>query len=526
MSEILQIFASNPLSTAVGRLIDQATSPLLDGEDWGLNIQICDIINESEDEAKNAAKAIKKRLQQIEHDKDLLPKAFGLILSLIDTCVNNCDYRFHAMIMTKDLIQDLVKLIGPKNNPPIELQDRVLCLIERWAEQFKTNHDTQGVVLVFKELKAKGVMFPSRDASRDIPLDNSRPRSVTNQQQQPQFGTGISEQAGSSPRTITGEVYDKICRDLEVVETSVGVYNNIIDQFDRPDYDANTEENWLLLETLDVSCRQMKERIVELIEKVANETMTVELLRLNDELNSVFERHKELRLRKESLPVPTKITNDSPARSSSTDISSPPTFAQATSSKLAEDRSLIDFTNSEEVEDIKIGNVSNQSLAIGEKKHKHQFDSDVLDWKEADLFLQGQQQSQADDSKKTSLVDEFDALNILDTASSSKGESSNAKVTTPSDNMSDWLDAGKTDSQYSIHNQLSATREQDFVEIENWLDNKQVDSIGQQQTNTSPSNQRSPGISNFDAFIATRARVGETLPEQTTATNGKEPKVG
>ena len=43
---------------------EQATSELLPTEDWGLNMEICDFINSSEEYAKDAAKAIRKRLAQ------------------------------------------------------------------------------------------------------------------------------------------------------------------------------------------------------------------------------------------------------------------------------------------------------------------------------------------------------------------------------------------------------------------------------------------------------------------------------
>lgn len=47
-------------------LIEQATDPSLEGEDWALNLEICDMINESsaDTNSKDAMKAIRKRLTQ------------------------------------------------------------------------------------------------------------------------------------------------------------------------------------------------------------------------------------------------------------------------------------------------------------------------------------------------------------------------------------------------------------------------------------------------------------------------------
>lgn len=45
--------------------VEAATDPSLDQEDWSLNMEICDMINESSsDHCKDAMKAIRKRLTQ------------------------------------------------------------------------------------------------------------------------------------------------------------------------------------------------------------------------------------------------------------------------------------------------------------------------------------------------------------------------------------------------------------------------------------------------------------------------------
>ena len=45
-------------------VLEQATDGSLASENWTLNMEICDLINETEDGPKDAIKAIRKRLQQ------------------------------------------------------------------------------------------------------------------------------------------------------------------------------------------------------------------------------------------------------------------------------------------------------------------------------------------------------------------------------------------------------------------------------------------------------------------------------
>jgi hypothetical protein len=60
-----------------------------------------------------------------------------------------------------------------------------------------------------------------------------------------------------------------------------------------------------LLQDLNRTCRQMQQRIVEMIDRVQNEDVTCELLRINDELNNVFLRYDRFeRLRGGSQPQP------------------------------------------------------------------------------------------------------------------------------------------------------------------------------------------------------------------------------
>ncbi|XP_064077769.1 target of Myb1 membrane trafficking protein-like [Macrobrachium nipponense] len=82
----------------------QATSETLASEDWGLNVEICDLINESEDGPRDAIKAIRKRLTS-------QPKNYTVVmysLTVLETCVKNCGKRFHIVACSKDFVQELL----------------------------------------------------------------------------------------------------------------------------------------------------------------------------------------------------------------------------------------------------------------------------------------------------------------------------------------------------------------------------------------------------------------------------------
>uniref|UniRef100_A0A4W5KCP9 VHS domain-containing protein n=1 Tax=Hucho hucho TaxID=62062 RepID=A0A4W5KCP9_9TELE len=45
----MEFLLGNPYSTPVGQCLEKATDGGLQAEDWTLNMEICDLINETED---------------------------------------------------------------------------------------------------------------------------------------------------------------------------------------------------------------------------------------------------------------------------------------------------------------------------------------------------------------------------------------------------------------------------------------------------------------------------------------------
>lgn len=88
---------------------EQATDASLASENWALNMEICDIINDTEDGPKDAIKAIRKRLTQ-NAGKNYTVVMYTL--TVLETCVKNCGKRLHVLACSKEFVQELVKLIG------------------------------------------------------------------------------------------------------------------------------------------------------------------------------------------------------------------------------------------------------------------------------------------------------------------------------------------------------------------------------------------------------------------------------
>nr|KAF6398754.1 target of myb1 like 2 membrane trafficking protein [Molossus molossus] len=250
----MEFLLGNPFSTPVGQCLEKATDGSLQSEDWTLNMEICDIINETEEGPKDAIRALKKRLNGNRNYREVM-----LALTVLETCVKNCGHRFHVLVANRDFIDSvLVKIISPKNSPPTIVQDKVLALVQAWADAFRSSPDLTGVVHIYEELKRKGVEFPMADLDALSPIH--------------------------TPQRIA-----RLRSELDIVRGNTKVMSEMLTEMVPGQEDSSDLE---LLQELNRTCRAMQQRVVELISRVCNEEVTEELLHVNDDLNNVFLRYE------------------------------------------------------------------------------------------------------------------------------------------------------------------------------------------------------------------------------------------
>lgn len=285
----------NPFSTPVGQKIEQATDGSLASENWALNMEICDLVNETDDGPRDAIKAIRKRLTQN------AGKNYTIVmytLTVLETCVKNCGRRFHILACSKDLVQELVKLIGPKNDPPTVVQEKVLSLIQSWADAFRHQTELSGVVHVYQDLLAKGIEFPATDLDAMAPIHTPE-RSVSDIVDIPlgvdttttgpiMHSPPPTAPAGVIGAALTPDQRAKLQSELDVVQGNMAVLGEMLNEV-TPGKELPGDLE--LLQELNETCHQMQHRLVELIEKLSNDELTAELLRINDDLNNLFLRY-------------------------------------------------------------------------------------------------------------------------------------------------------------------------------------------------------------------------------------------
>ncbi|KAL1518094.1 hypothetical protein ABEB36_001769 [Hypothenemus hampei] len=456
MSFIQNALIGNPFSTPVGSRIEQATDTSLASENWALNMEICDIINETEDGPKDAIKAIKKRLSQN------AGKNYTVImytLTILETCVKNCGKRFHILACSKDFVQELVKLLSPKNDPPTAVQEKVLSLIQCWASAFQSDQDLLGVNVVYKDLLSKGIEFPPTDLDSLAPIHTPKksvsttPESVSTSRPSnssspiPAAVPHLESPSGAVP--LTPEQRAKLQSELDVVQSNMNVLNEMLSEI-RPGHEERDELE--LLQELAGVCHNMQQRLIELIARITNDTLTEELLRINDDMNNLFLRYS----RWEKNRVPREVS----ASEAVAKVVPPPKPVLKNEDSLIDlDDDLVDATG---------------QLSLDDKGKKGD---------DFDMFAQSRNLTY---------------------------ENSKARGSSYKDNLDPDQVAGGLSTVSQESNQSQTDEDRELNEMANWLGKTGVA-------------EESVTSSDFEKFLAERAAAAENLPTVSATTGSTNP---
>uniref|UniRef100_A0A8C2JCW0 Target of myb1 membrane trafficking protein n=1 Tax=Cyprinus carpio TaxID=7962 RepID=A0A8C2JCW0_CYPCA len=284
-----------------------ATSSSLPSEDWGLNMEICDIVNETDEGPKDAVRAIKKRILGNRNFKEVM-----LTLSVLEACVKNCGHKFHIYVSTRDFVENvLVQTILPKNNAPVVLQDKVLSMIQAWSDAFRSSPDLTGVVTIYEDLRRKGVEFPMTELNGCSPIHTPNrtieSASPVMAHTESHSVTSSQPQNTEMPITLSPQQMKTLKTELEVVRNNISVMSDMMSQMEPASLEPSDTE---LLQQLHSMTKEMQGRMVELIPRLSDEKLIEQLLCANDDINTTFaqyHRHLNRQSSAQSNPANTNL---------------------------------------------------------------------------------------------------------------------------------------------------------------------------------------------------------------------------
>ncbi|KAJ0978423.1 hypothetical protein J5N97_013897 [Dioscorea zingiberensis] len=292
---------SSSLGSATVR-VEKATSDLLIGPDWTMNIDICDTINSDHWQAKDVVKAVKKRLQ---HKN---PKVQFLALTLLETMIKNCGDSVHHQVVERDVMQEMIKIVRKKTD--MQVREKILVLLDSWQEAFGgPGGKYPQYYWAYTELKRSGVVFPKRSADSTLIFTppathpTAIPRHLQANYGMPNNSSMRLDEAMAS------EIANLSLSDLDGIRSVMELLSEMLRAVNPNDREAVKDE---VITDLVSQCRSNQKRVLQLVNTTGDEELLGQALTLNDRLQSLLAMNDAIA---SGSPLPIEASTSSPVPS-------------------------------------------------------------------------------------------------------------------------------------------------------------------------------------------------------------------
>ncbi|RXH91840.1 hypothetical protein DVH24_020863 [Malus domestica] len=230
----------------VNYLVERATSDMLIGPDWAMNIEICDICNHDPVQAKDVVKGIKKRL-------------------------GSKNSKVQLLALT----------------PDYHVKDKILILIDTWQEAFGGPRARYPqYYAAYQDLLRSGAVFPQRSES-SAPV-------FTPPQTQPLTAYPQNLQDPDRPKDVAEPSAEAEFPTLSLTElqNAKGIMDVLAEMLSAIDNKEGLRQE-VIIDLVD-QCRTYKQRVVHLVNSTSDESLLCQGLALNDDLQRLLAKHEAI----------------------------------------------------------------------------------------------------------------------------------------------------------------------------------------------------------------------------------------
>ncbi|GMI64466.1 hypothetical protein HRI_000115900 [Hibiscus trionum] len=285
---------SSASSSAAAVAVDKATSDLLIGPDWTMNIDICDSVNSNHWQAKDVVKAVKRRLQHKSFKVQLLA------LTLLETMVKNCGDYVHFQIAERNVLGEMVKIVRKKAD--MLVRDKILTLLDSWQEAFGgPGGKHPQYYWAYDELRRSGVEFPKR-SSNAAPI-------FTPPATHPTMNPGYGMPSNSSRRldeTMATEIESLSLSSLDSMRDVMQLLSDMLQAVNPSD--SATVKDEVIVDLVN-RCRSNQKKLMQMLTTTGDEELLAQGLELNDGLQSLLAKHDAIAV---GSPLPVEAAGASP----------------------------------------------------------------------------------------------------------------------------------------------------------------------------------------------------------------------
>ncbi|KAL2544807.1 ENTH/VHS/GAT family protein [Forsythia ovata] len=265
----------------VNSMVERATSDMLIGPDWAMNIEICDICNHDPAQAKDVVKGIKKRLGSKN------PKVQLLTLTLLETIVKNCGDIVHMHVAEKDLLHEMVRIV--KKKPDFHVKEKILILIDTWQEAFGGQRARYPQYFIaYQDLLRLGAVFPQR-SERSAPVFT--PPQTHPLTSHPQNIRNLESRQDAAESSAEAEFPTLSLTEIQNARGIMDVLAEMLNALDPGNKEGLRQE---VIVDLVEQCRTYKQRVVHLVNSTSDESLLCQGLALNDDLQRLLAKHEAI----------------------------------------------------------------------------------------------------------------------------------------------------------------------------------------------------------------------------------------
>ncbi|KAK8948341.1 hypothetical protein KSP39_PZI005643 [Platanthera zijinensis] len=259
-------------------LVDRATSDMLIGPDWAMNLEICGILNHDPGQARDFVKGLKKRIRSKN------PRIQLLALSLLEVVVRNCGDMVHTHIADKDVPRAMAKIA--KKKPDFHVKEKILSLISSWQEAFGGLQEKYPQFFIaYQDLLRAGMTFPKRAEMPATIFQSRRPTSYPYPTRN--YDKIATKTEGQVDSDITILSFSDIQNARGVMEVLVEMLNSL-----EPRNKEGVKQQ-VIVELVE-QCRLYRQRVVHLVNSTSDEELLLHCLSLNDDLQNVLAKYDSL----------------------------------------------------------------------------------------------------------------------------------------------------------------------------------------------------------------------------------------